>query len=635
MSLSHTHQKTSRLALLMMFSWVAIVSLGGCAAFHPMSGVPARYLPDELRGPSRADQRTIDLSLLRQPVPAAYLLDSGDVLGVYIEGLLGRKEDVPPVHFPLTNDVPPSLGYPLPVREDGTISLPVIGALPVRGLTIIQAEQAVRHAYSSPKQILQPHQRISLALQQPRLYRVLVIRQEASQQANVAAQGQLNIGVIKRGSGKIVALPAYKNDVLHALTDTGGLPGLDAENAVYIIRARHAGQHGQPPYPATIQATPVSQKQPSRPRLSLNSGRNAQNQPVIRGQSADPYADVNWSGNRSPRQNHFNGFSDPALQTNRGYPSHPTSSSHPALPGFSQPTSQIAPPNPSAYGSSPAPSAAYNSGGPVIPARHQTDQLAAPPGPTWRGNEQSQEALPYLSNPHGNYLPPQNSPLEAAPTYGVVTGSPVIPWDGTQRFATDHQMFGAPTPAFFDGYQEDSIPTIDNPEIIRIPIRLKPGEQIDFHEHDITLNDGDIIFIESRDTDVFYTGGLLGGGQYTLPRDYDVDILGAIAIAQGQGRSQGSSRQIGGTSALNNDVTISASNAIVIRPMPDGTQVPIQINLYHALRNPAERIIIQPGDYILLQYTKLEACGAFIERNLLEGALFGVAAAQLNSNNGN
>lgn len=605
-----------------ILSALVVLSFNGCAAFRPMDGVPARYLPDELRGPSRADQRTIDLSLLRQPVPAAYLLDSGDVLGVYIEGLLGRKEDVPPVHFPLTNDVPPSLGYPMPVREDGTISLPVIGSLSVRGLTIIQAEQAVRRAYSTPQQILQPHQRISLALQQPRLYRVLVIRQEASQQNSISGQGQLNLGVIKRGSGKIVALPAYKNDVLHALADTGGLPGLDAENAIYVIRARHAG-----PSSPSIHCMPVDQQVRSRNKASRAGGQPEKL--AIRGQAPEVDSSLDWNGvNRQARQPQ-GGFSDPMIGQSPSLNQSPISPMHAhPMNGFSAPVFE-----------SPADRTrpAFVQGRPFDSRSEITSRTDS-----IRTDLSVQAAAFQGMSPQGLPLQPQPdiglpgmSPLDAEPQPGQVTGSPVIPWDGTQRFAPGHQMFGAPTPAYFDSYNEDSIPTIDNPEIVRIPIRLKPGEQICFNQHDITLGDGDIIFIESRDTDVFYTGGLLGGGQYTLPRDYDVDILGAIAIAQGQGRSQGSSRQIGGTSALNNDVTISASNAIILRPMPDGTQVPIQVNLYHALRNPAERVRIQPGDYVLLQYTKLEACGAFIERNLLEGALFGLAASQLNSGNGN
>lgn len=168
--------------------------------------------------------------------------------------------------------------------------------------------------------------------------------------------------------------------------------------------------------------------------------------------------------------------------------------------------------------------------------------------------------------------------------------------------------------------------TIDNKHIIKIPVRLQPGEPIRFTEQDIILNDGDVVFIESRDTEIFYTGGLLGGGQFTLPRDYDLDVLGAIAIAQ-SGSSSGDSQ--GGPSALNQDVTISASSVVILRQLPNGTQVPIQVDLYEAVRRPEVRVRIQPGDYIILQYTALESVAAFVERHLLEGALFGVAAAQL------
>jgi len=170
-------------------------------------------------------------------------------------------------------------------------------------------------------------------------------------------------------------------------------------------------------------------------------------------------------------------------------------------------------------------------------------------------------------------------------------------------------------------------PTVESPNIVKIPVRLNRGEGINFREEDIILQDGDIVFIESRDTEIFYTGGLLGGGQYTLPRDYDLDVLGAVSIAQAGANSQQSGSS-GGVSALNQDVTISASDVVILRQLPNGTQVPIKVDLYKALRSPQERIIIQPGDYIILQYKKSEAIGAFIERHLLEGALFGLAAAQ-------
>lgn len=92
---------------------------------------------------------------------------------------------------------------------------------------------------------------------------------------------------------------------------------------------------------------------------------------------------------------------------------------------------------------------------------------------------------------------------------------------------------------------------------------------------------------------------------------------------------------IGGVSALNQDVTISASHVIVLRTLPDGTRLPIEVDLERAKKefDGRENIIIQAGDHIYLQYTKVEAIAAFIERHLLEGALFGVAAAQLDSGN--
>ncbi|HLQ45435.1 MAG TPA: hypothetical protein VK137_11940, partial [Planctomycetaceae bacterium] len=107
-------------------------------------------------------------------------------------------------------------------------------------------------------------------------------------------------------------------------------------------------------------------------------------------------------------------------------------------------------------------------------------------------------------------------------------------------------------------------------------------------------------------------------------------VLGAIAIAQAGRTTASASRATGGITALNQDVTIGASQAIILRQMPNGTQVPIKVDLYRAARHPQERVLMQPGDFLLLQYTPLEAVGAFVERHLLEGALFGVAAQSVN-----
>ena len=99
------------------------VAMIGCAACHPIEGIPARYVPSEVKAQSRSGKKTIDLSLLSQTVPRTYHLDSGDVLAVYIEGVLPKANEFPPVNMPLQGEeATPALGYPIPVRPDGTMS---------------------------------------------------------------------------------------------------------------------------------------------------------------------------------------------------------------------------------------------------------------------------------------------------------------------------------------------------------------------------------------------------------------------------------------------------------------------------------------------------------------------------------
>lgn len=179
--------------------------------------------------------------------------------------------------------------------------------------------------------------------------------------------------------------------------------------------------------------------------------------------------------------------------------------------------------------------------------------------------------------------------------------------------------------------------TIEGDHIIKIPVRLAPGETLDLDEEDITLYDGDIVFIESRDSDVYFIGGLLGGGQFSLPRDRDLHVLEAVSLAQGAGGSRQSGSQgmqsPGGVSALNRDVTPSASRLIILRQVGCGQTMTIEVDLYKALRYPHENILVQPRDMLILQYTPIEATAAFIQRNLFEGALLGIAAGQLQSGN--
>src|SRR5438105_3625271 len=94
------HQLAGNLARLAVLLMAA--SLSGCAALtNPVAnGLPVRRVPPELLGESREHKVPLPLTLLRQPQPEAYRLAPGDVLGVWIEGVLGEKNQVPPVHLP-------------------------------------------------------------------------------------------------------------------------------------------------------------------------------------------------------------------------------------------------------------------------------------------------------------------------------------------------------------------------------------------------------------------------------------------------------------------------------------------------------------------------------------------------------
>lgn len=670
----------------------------GCAAFRPVHGVPARYLPAEMKAGDRSNRRTIDLSLLRQAPPAAHLIDTGDVLGVYVEGFVGKVTDPPPVHFPLNNESAPSFGFPHPVREDGTISLPQIGSVYLRGLTVVQAEEKVKQAYFSPRELLNKDNfRVQVNLQRPRQYRVLVIRQDSQNQLQpTSGVGQLNIGMVRRGTGKVVNLPAYSNDVLNALTATEGLPGLDAENAVYVIRrrGRFTGGTLDPRWPSDL-----------NPALMMNPAGNEG--PVIRGQSMDgdsgylhspqtqpirypsgiqmvshsyppgiddvplappkiwddrssvspiafdPSAGMGMAGQPYPGPTPLDPRSMNGAVPPNGSGWNDAMVQYPRMYGAPNPNVQPGPPGsngagwndpvvtyPNMYG---APNPNGQPGPAGAPPAYNMPMNPAYPNQISSGyNVQTFDQRQSYDTRNPNVMQPVNSgaPPTGGPVYGMPnSAAPADPYQWNQSVGNGPTPVAPPSgPAPSIGPVDPGMlgigpdGTLDGRHVIRIPIRLGPGETADIRPEDVVLYDGDIIFIESRDTEVFYTGGLLGGGQYTIPRDYDLDILQAISLATSRGNVGGVSRSVGGVSALNNDVAISPSTAIVLRKLPDGGEVPVKVDLYRARTDLSERIIIQPGDYLLLQYTPLEAIAAFFERHLLETALFAVATQAFNGN---
>lgn len=539
---------------------LALVLLSGCTAFRPLKGIPVSSLPWELRGQSRANMETIDLLRLGQTPLPAHIVDSGDILAIYVKGFLGPVDEVPPVYIPQNADNSnAALGYPIPVRHDGTISLPEIQPLNVRGLTVSQVEDLVRKTYTTDKQILERgRESILVSLQKARTHKITVLRQEtANSPISVAAGGSLQLGTAKKGTGQLVTLQAGENDVLHALTVTGGLPGLDAQNAIYVLRRAR-----MPAFPRSFAAFENPVKRTQTP-IQLTSGTvspyggrygNAFQAGAMGGQpqwghsvpQPDPNQAIDLEGTGDQR--------DPA--TNIGFQQ-----------GYSQP----------------------------VPQRQQWEAMPIPA--PYSGGE---DMNPGNAMPAG---PMPSGPMPASPAY--------VP-PQLQPFMTG----GA--------------------QVVRIPIRLHPGEQAQFTEQDVLLFDGDVVFIESCETEIFYTGGLLGGGQYQLPREYDLNVLDAISLAQGRqasgGGGGGFGNRIGGIAAVNQDISVSASTLIIIRRLPDGNRINIKVDLNRVLRDQNEDILIQAGDHLILRYKPLEAVGAFIERNILAGSLFGLAAAQAQGN---
>ncbi len=415
---SLTVDLTGRLSIVMSLATACLLTSSGCQTLSavPVSRVPREILSNDLKN----KYEDISLLRLRQDPPKIYQLAAGDVLGIYIKGVLGDEKELPPVHYPEDSNRPPAIGYPVPVREDGTLALPLIAPIKVEGMSLVEATNQIRNSYLVPKRLIkEDDEQIIVTLIRKRMVRVLVIREETGGAAEIS----------KRGTGHLVDLPAYENDVLRALSETGGMPGTDAKNEVLIYRGMYSDA-------------------------------------------------VNY---------------DQIMNT--------------------------------------------------------------------------------------------------------------LCLDNCQD------------PCFCN---ESPVP--DPPNVTRIPLRYSPSNPPVFTQKDVILGEGDIVIIRSRDRETFYTAGLLGGGEFPLPRDKDLDIIGAIAIAGGPLGSGGTGISAiggnqggGGGGGFGNNrgggSNCQPSEAIIIRELPCGDQISMKVDLNKALQNRSERILIQPGDVVVLRYTITEEIG--------------------------
>ena len=461
----------------LVIALVAVMAVAGCSTKR--RGVPARSVPSNQDCAVCEQNEPINFLTLRQDPPQAYRIGAHDVLGIYIEGILGDRDQPLPVHFPDDESQQPAVGYPTPVRDDGTISLPLVAPVFVEGQTISEVERTILDRYRQAKILLEKQrQRIIVTLMKRRTYQVLVVREDQGLPTASLTSENLMLSTNKRGMSYAVDLPAYENDVLHALTETGGLPGNDAKNELVILRG---------------------------------------------------------------------GF-DPALQRSENVP--------------------------------------------VLLNPVSGEEVVVD------GEIVTLDGLPVVQ-------PIDESILEE--------GSILQPVTPADEFSLSEMMSDSDTKIPFD-VEAQTLPTESreirqfiahhnsNGNIIRIPLRSGAGAlPQQFTKSDIILKTGDIVFVQSREKEVFYTGGVLPGGQHPLPRDYSIDILEAIALA---GASVGSSAGSNEISRLSSGV-FPATRVTILRRRGH-QQIPIEVDLRRAFDDPRERIKIEPGDFITLEYRRSE-----------------------------
>lgn len=394
---------------------------GGCSTLtQPINGIPAHRLPPKFFPETKNDLVPVDIAMLTVEPPREYQIGPGDILGVFVEGVLpfqtpNEPPKPPPVNFPdADSTLPPSIGYPIAVQDDGTLSLPLLEPMQVEGFTLEQVRDSIRESYLSEGILREDKARPIVTVIRERTYDVIVVREDAG---GVGGAGGRTIRVDDRSaSGAMVKLPAYQNDILHALVETGGLPGFNAKNQVKVLRASDADKRKRAEF---IRA---------------------------------------WQKHRE---------------------------------------------------------------------EVMLDPCACPP------------KLP------------------------------------------------------------------DDPSIVKIPLRVKPGEVPDIDPADVTLNSGDVVYIESRETEVFYTGGLLPGGEHVLPRDYDLDVLGAMALAGGNlgGAGGPGGRGVGGA-GMGAGIASGVPPGVlyVLRRTECDGQVAIEVDLAKAVNDPRSRPLVQPGDILILRF---------------------------------
>lgn len=149
-------------------------------------------------------------------------MDGGDIVSLIVHGVLGDYATAP-IHWPQNgNDIMPGIGYPMLVRDDGTLNLPLIDPVNIRGMTVLEAEDAIEKAYLKTD-ILKGKNLVSCNLMRKRTVDVLVIHNEFPR----SLPGSNGQTITK------VKVPADNATPLRALAEAGGF--FDSSN-IQVLR---------------------------------------------------------------------------------------------------------------------------------------------------------------------------------------------------------------------------------------------------------------------------------------------------------------------------------------------------------------------------------------------------------------
>jgi translation initiation factor IF-1 len=146
---------------------------------------------------------------------------------------------------------------------------------------------------------------------------------------------------------------------------------------------------------------------------------------------------------------------------------------------------------------------------------------------------------------------------------------------------------------------------------------MYPDDQLKISEADITLRDGDIVLVEATQTESYYTSGVIASRQWPLPRDYDLTVLQALAIASAPIVNGGFTQTAFVAQAFSSGLgTPSPALCTILRQQSNGQQINIRVDLDKALRDPRENIRVLAGDFIILQERPGDAVVRYITQTL-------------------